>query len=250
MQSRVQGSSRIINGSPAVFLEIPWRCAIYSPTNHRFCSCTIISESMVMSAAHCFDGYTGSDKISVFVGYIDYYSISGQWNAADSYVQHPSYNSDTLVNDIALVHLLFPLKFSPSMQPACLPFSLKGQTLESNRVTVSGWGRNNYSGSISRSLMKAVMTIVPYAACQEAFTNYPMLGNNICASGTGTTSCFGDSGGSIDLVVNGRSYAVGITSIVHATCDTNYPNIFTRVSNHLDWIVDITGKFGEQLCQA
>ncbi|OXA64703.1 chymotrypsinogen A [Folsomia candida] len=249
--STVRKSSRIINGSPAVVGEFPWRCIVYTTKSNSFCSGTIISPSIVMVAAHCLDPLIPTDGLVVDVGDLDMGSTTETpsfWTAARAIAKHPAYDRATLKNDIALVYLQIPLTFSPTVQPACLPFALKGLNLDLNKVTVSGWGMTKYGGSVSEKLMKAEMLVLPEAVCRRSFgTAWPET--NLCVGMQGKSACSGDSGGGADFLntTTGRSYTIGVTSAVAPGCNTNVPNIFTRVTNHLDWIISMS--HGDTFCQ-
>ena len=70
-----------------------------------------------MTAAHCtadfqdgyaIDVYTGAQANPVSVG-------GGTKNQVDRYVQHPGYDSQTMDNDISLLHLSAPLSWKSSV---------------------------------------------------------------------------------------------------------------------------------------
>lgn len=46
----------------------------------------------------------------------------------------------------------------------------------------------------------------------------------------------GDSGGPFQQIVNGYNYVIGIVSFGPATCASNLPGIYTRVSDFVPWI--------------
>lgn len=247
--------TKIIGGSNAALGEIPWRCNLYIKRWGDlgvFCTCTIISANWIMTAAHCTDIVTPTDILLVDVGDLDLGTTSEAASyrvQADRWISHPRWDSRARANDIALVHLKNKIAFSPTVQPACLPFSLQGENLDFLRAKISGWG-TTVSGGLSASLRlnKADVTILPEEICRPMFgAAWPPHG--LCTRESGKSGCSGDSGGSVDLVKNGRSYAVGVTSNVAAGCNTNFPNIFVRVTSYLDWIVATTGNLDDEILE-
>ncbi|OXA63470.1 Venom serine protease [Folsomia candida] len=199
--STARKTARIINGTSAFVGEFPWRCIVYTTKSNSFCTGTIISRGIVMIAAHCLDPLVPTDGIVVDVGDLDMGSTTETpsfWTAARAYAKHPSYDRATLKNDIALVYLQTPLTFSPTIQPTCLPFPLKGLNLVLSRVSVSRWGMTSYGGSVSEKLMKAEMLVLPEFMCRSSFgTAWPET--NLWVGKQGKSACSGDSGGGADL---------------------------------------------------
>lgn len=61
----------------------------------------------------------------------------------------------------------------------------------------------------------------------------------LCAGGDrGKDSCRGDSGGPLMSLKTNNWYAAGIVSFGPTPCGyENWPGIYTRVSQYMDWIV-------------
>ena len=69
----------------------------------------------------------------------------------------------------------------------------------------------------------------------------PLL--QLCAGGTGTGTCGGDSGGPLFCNDNGVWVLQGITSYGDAQCHPLSPSVFTLVSSFVDWIAStMAGK--------
>ena len=70
---------------------------------------------------------------------------------------HPQYNSKTIDNDIALVKLSKPVKYTKYIRPACIPAS--GSKVKAGAdAFVSGWGTTSEGGSTSPILQVAKVT--------------------------------------------------------------------------------------------
>ncbi|OXA53419.1 Venom serine protease 34 [Folsomia candida] len=206
------------------------------------CTCTVISPSMVLTAAHCLSGISTSSRLLIKVGAIDKGATTeggtSVWMSTKGYVKYPLYDGKQK-HDIALVYLATRLTFSPSIHPACLPFSLRSRKLEGSVGTISGWGLTQWGGSASEKLIKADMPVLAEDVCRKMYGSY-WPENNLCVGGQGRSACKGDSGGGLDIVVNGRSYTVGVAQGVAPQCMTNVPNIYMKVANYLDWISGIS----------
>ncbi|XP_021943330.1 chymotrypsinogen A [Folsomia candida] len=241
-------TSRRIGGSEAALGEFPWRCNLNTTRfGGVFCTCTIISPNWIMTAAHCTKILRPSDILYIDIGDLDLTSqteTANYWVEAERVISHPAYERYTLSHDIALIQLKTPVTFSSTVQPACLPFPFAQINLEGSRATMSGWGMTVYGGPTGQRLMKTEVSIVPEHVCRNAWSQQ-LAPNILCTSEMGKSVCHVDSGGGIDFRSNGRWYAVGVTSAGGTGCRTHYPNIFTKVSSYLDWII---GTTGEQFC--
>lgn len=97
----------------------------------------------------------------------------------DEYVQefnvtqifrHPRYLQPVLYNDIALVMLDRPVKITEYVRPACLPTSPYPPNIN---LIATGWGRTEYSGSRSETLMKVSLDLFSNALCRQAYVSIP-----------------------------------------------------------------------------
>ena len=72
---------------------------------------------------HSVEGENADDMV-IGIGDSDLVKIYEQKKYAEveAYYMHPEYNSWTIRNDIALIKLKEPLRFTDAVQPACLPF--------------------------------------------------------------------------------------------------------------------------------
>ena len=67
----------------------------------------------------------------------------------------------------------------------------------------------------------------------------------ICAGSGGKDACLGDSGGPLvwSDEQNHQSYLIGVVSWGEGCGRPEYPGVYTRVTEFLDWIETTTGKF-------
>ena len=127
-------------------------------------------------------------------------SSDGTRHTTCRYRNHPSWNSNTVNYDFAILHLNQPVALGARAVPACLPTSsFGGNFLAGKQMTVSGWGALSEGSTVSPSVLHKVD--VPGMTNAQCSTNYQ--GQNqvtnamLCAgqAGGGIDSCQGDSGG-------------------------------------------------------
>ena len=81
---------------------------------------------------------------------------------------HPRYNFDTTDYDFSILFLTFPLTFSSTIAPLCLPAST--QSLYTGQVaTVTGWGLTSSGGSQASTLQEAEVEVISNQACSDHY---------------------------------------------------------------------------------
>jgi transmembrane serine protease 3 len=236
---------RIVGGVEARPGSNPWIVSLQNYGMH-FCGGTLIrvnnkdESDIVITAAHCVpDGFNGD---IVFGAHNLARAQPGQMTVpATRAVPHPEYNPDTTLNDIAVVKLSKPIKFTKTIQPACLP--AKGEIVpDTAQGTVAGWGHTQ-EGAYDTS--KILMQVgVPVVSSDKCINNYRQIYMTIskremlCAgySAGGKDACQGDSGG--PLVFAGKDGYVlqGVVSFGEGCAREDKPGVYSRVSNYIDWI--------------
>ena len=81
---------------------------------------------------------------------------------------HPRYDFDTTDYDFSILFLTFPLTFSSTVAPVCLPAST--QSLYTGQVaTVTGWGLTSSGGSPASTLQEAEVEVISNQACSDHY---------------------------------------------------------------------------------
>lgn len=113
-------ASRIVGGTYTTSNEFVSHVGLVQVNTNldMFCGGTIITQKHVVSAAHCFAAYTSPAELYIFAGYQDYTkspSADTPWSsqyAIAGWKNHPNFNPDTGVNDIAIVHVKHYIRFT------------------------------------------------------------------------------------------------------------------------------------------
>ncbi|XP_066976093.1 trypsin-like [Macrobrachium rosenbergii] len=243
-QKGLPDGTRIVGGEDAGRHEFPWQAglALKSDRTQIICGAVILSNMHVLTAAHCVQNTNIQSQFEVVLGEHDR-STSGEttqtiYRDISTVINHPSYDSVSQDNDIAILQLASPIDLdaSDAIKPICLPDPTN--FYENVLATVTGWGLLSDTGNQPNILQQVNVTTMTNAACEAQYTNQnrPITANMICAADTGKDSCQGDSGGPL-VVREGDHYElVGIVSFGILCANPLFAGVYTRVGNYVDWI--------------
>ncbi len=242
----------IIGGRPVYDIRnIPWQVALLEPTRDINCYCggSAINQEWIITAAHCLykENLFGNvvrrnlDEIYVFANSSNLNS-GGEIYDVIQIIEHPNYDDVSLDNDIALLRLSQPITESSPNQFITAPdineyieFRKLG-----NELDISGWGYTNNNGNGTGILMRATVVAKSQEVCVNNYKviNDKITDNMICASGTFTDTCFGDSGGPLFTYIGDRGVLMGITSKgPPGECGNDKLfGVYTNVFNYFEWI--------------
>lgn len=94
------------------------------------------------------------------------------------HIIHPDYTSAFNGNDIALLKLDQNVAFTSAMRPACLA---QHYLPNAEMATATGWGRLEYNGPSSQTLMKVKLEIFAQDECQRQLQSVNIIDSQICA---------------------------------------------------------------------
>ncbi|BFY99704.1 hypothetical protein BsWGS_02744 [Bradybaena similaris] len=237
---------RIVNGSPAVLFSHPHQASIQVQSSggwYHICGGTLIARNKVLTAAHCLEGQSAS-RMRVEVGALNLYEAPNPYEqtvGVTSFVIHSGYNGNGagIPNDIGIIYLSSSVTLNANVQLAGL--APKGSSFANSKCVITGWGQTSGSGSGSPTLLEARITKITTADCAARWAGQNINIKHICvyeaaaSSGTRPSACMGDSGGPM-MCGSNFQYLAGITSWGVSNCSGNYPSVYTRVSEYLDWI--------------
>lgn len=156
-------------------------------------------------------------------------------------ISHPKYDSMTVDNDIALLRLATPVKFTMYIVPACLPSrALADRVLHLNgtMTVVTGWGMEREGPKPYSSDLKHInVPLVEQAECARHMVNN-LTHNVLCAGSIGSIkdACKGDSGGPMMTLYRNTWFLVGLVSWGEGCGRIDKLGIYTKVANYVEWI--------------
>ncbi len=240
----------------------PWMVAIYriergNPVFH--CGGAIISECMILTAAHCLFRQN-IEELLVVVGDTQRFvkEFSEKTHTIEQVFIHQEYDPISFNRDIALIKLTCNVTCSPYVRKICLPTSQDLiYYIPEIMCIVAGWGateRRELGGNSSAksTVMKELhLPIADKTVCiestspqyKEDVTNY-----TVCAGdGTGNNdACDGDSGGPLFCTRETQNeieldayVVVGIVSWGEGCGQPRKYGIFAHMLNLMDWVKSV-----------
>ncbi|KAK5874740.1 hypothetical protein CesoFtcFv8_027305 [Champsocephalus esox] len=236
--SQMASMTRIVNGEDCPPGECPWQALLLNEEDRGFCGGTILNEYIILTAAHCMNA---SRYIYVRLGEFDVLVDHGNEarHEVETIITHHRYKPDTYNNDIALMKLATPIKFSRFILPACIPeqeFAEKVLMRQPIGI-VSGFGRTGEGRQPSTILQRLSMPYVNRLTCKES-TQLRITTNMFCA-GYDTQdkdSCQGDSGGPHVTPYGNTYFITGIVSWGEGCARKGKYGVYTQVSKYIRWI--------------
>uniref|UniRef100_A0A8C5NY40 Peptidase S1 domain-containing protein n=1 Tax=Jaculus jaculus TaxID=51337 RepID=A0A8C5NY40_JACJA len=164
---------------------------------------------------------------------------------------HPLYSTDfTMQADVALLKLLYPVNFSSTIHPVCVPsetFKVKAGI----SCWVTGWGKTgkHVPGSVTAILQAVEQNLIFHEECNKmlqeimASSRTLVLKGMICAyKGLGKDACAGDSGGPLSCEINKTWVQVGIVSWGIGCGLEGYPGVYVDTSFHSKWLIAVLNQ--------
>jgi len=251
-QPRIIGGSPVAQGAYPFVAELVVRQA--NGTDAHACGASLVSPSMILTAAHCVTGYVGKEgakaagKVRLVVNRADQRQqrlgvvraiAYDDWNGQYAVYVHPRYGERSPGDfDVAVIQLAEPIT---DVQPVMLP-SPGSDVMErpGTLLTAAGWGNTMTDGGDFPMVLRAVQ--VPVVSNWECAFAYPvdnperalrfMPGSMVCAGQGGRDSCQGDSGGPLFAAIRGsnRFVQVGVVSWGQGCAKIGYPGVYSKLS--------------------
>uniref|UniRef100_U3JP32 coagulation factor Xa n=1 Tax=Ficedula albicollis TaxID=59894 RepID=U3JP32_FICAL len=219
--------TRIVGGDECRPGQCPWQVS----GGGCFCGGTILNENFILTAAHCINQ---SKEIKVVV---EKALCHSRWNCLP-YPQRGLLDR-TYDNDIALLKLKEPIRFSEYIIAACLPKADFANEVLMNQKSgrVSGFGREFEGGRRSKKLKVLEVPYVDRNTCKQS-TNLAITENMFCA-GYDTEqkdACQGDSGGPHVTRYKDTYFVTGIVSWGEGCARKGKYGVYTKLSRFLRWV--------------
>uniref|UniRef100_W5MUA0 coagulation factor Xa n=1 Tax=Lepisosteus oculatus TaxID=7918 RepID=W5MUA0_LEPOC len=236
--SSANSDARIVNGNECLPGHCPWQALLINEEGVGFCGGTILTEHIILSAAHCM---RESKSFTVRLGDYDTEKTddSEETYPVEKVIIHNKYVTDTYDNDIAIIKLKEPIKFTKFIIPACLPekdFAEK-VLMKQNDAQISGFGRTHERGRQSTILQKLTVPYVDRLMCIES-SQAQISANMFCAGydKVAKDACQGDSGGPHVTQYKDTWFITGIVSWGEGCAREGKYGVYTQVSKFLPWI--------------
>ncbi|XP_062992940.1 serine protease 27-like [Elgaria multicarinata webbii] len=227
----------------------PWQVSILRDSN-PICGGSLIAEQWVLTAAHCFFGFMYPSQYDVMLGA---YQINRPMNTVvkskvKQIISHPDFSGRVSSSeDIALLKLVSPVKFTDYILPVCLPHSSIQFSMDAD-CWVTGWqASQEVVGLPPPLILKEVkVPLINQTDCNTFYNSHLVQGLTIdsimpdmgCAGypegGNGTSK--GDSGGPLVCKLKGGWTQAGILSWGVPCGRPNYPGVYTSVAFYDKWI--------------
>ncbi|XP_037941400.1 prostasin-like [Teleopsis dalmanni] len=218
---------RIINGQYISISRHPSTVSLRM-NGTPICGGSIVTSSIVLTAAHCFIDPTAS--YTILYGCT---SLDNCGNVRDvlTYYIHPNFDHNTYDYDLALVITSKIIDFHAYSQPIAI-----GRVLPSDNtnVTIFGYGATQEGGSSKRILQEATIPIVNSATCQVGNFPYFISSNMFCTVGKDKDACQGDSGGPViynRTLVGIISWGIGCGRSDRYGVNTNIPKMYNYIND-------------------
>ena len=164
----------------------------------------------------------------------------------DRIVIHEGYDSQSLINDIAVMRLAEP--FGARARTVQLPSPQLDQVFGSPGAcsVVTGWGRTFEGAQTLPDRLQVVdLPVLDNATCASAYPEEEITAGHVCAGYQRGTmdSCGGDSGGPLVVPGGPREWTqLGVVSWGYGCAQAMRYGVYTRVSHYIDWILDQTAR--------
>jgi secreted trypsin-like serine protease len=234
---------QVVGGTRAAEGEFPFM--VYVSTRSFSCDGALYSPTLVLTAGHCVNGSgTRNDTgFTITMGTVDRQSSSAITRRSNKTYRPSGWNSQTLANDWALIHLT-----SPVTTIAPLPITTTS-AYDNGTFTIAGWGTTSETGGTSRYLLKATVPFVDDTTCNDSshYNGQIIPAQMICAGYEqgGVDTCQGDSGGPMFRPdANNAWVEVGIVSWGEGCAEAHRPGVYTQVSNFATAIRSAASSLG------
>ncbi|NXS72710.1 TM11E protease, partial [Pandion haliaetus] len=239
------GVERIIGGQRAQDGEWPWQASIQLDGTHR-CGASVISNTWLVTAAHCFRGGRDPRRWTASFGIL--LRPPKQKKLVRRIIIHEGYSDFVLDHeyDVAVVELASAIEFTSDVHSVCLP-EASHVFPENTSCFVTGWGALKNDGECYsvNQLRQAEVKIISTATCNRRQVYGGAITPGMLCAGYlegQVDACQGDSGGPL-VHANSRGiwYLVGIVSWGDECGKPNKPGVYTRVTYYRNWINAKTG---------
>ncbi|KAK3731505.1 hypothetical protein QZH41_008533 [Actinostola sp. cb2023] len=254
-EPRYKTRARIIGGRRADRGAHPWQVMLWNKSKGKhFCGGTLVSDSWVLTAAHCVSKILVPSNVRLRLGkHVRTRSEKNEQSIDADMIQiHPNFDLTIYDSDIALIRMSKKVIFTDYIQPICLPSSASDFSLVSvnHTGTISGWGSRKEGRRPAIRLHETTIPIVDQASCTASHRpKYIVTANMFCAGYKNSSigdACQGDSGGPFSVnnpdpstPLQARHVLMGVVSWGDGCGQYGKYGVYTRLTNFVEWVMKL-----------
>nr|XP_019603608.1 PREDICTED: transmembrane protease serine 11A isoform X2 [Rhinolophus sinicus] len=233
--------NRIMSGDIAVKAAWPWQASLQRNNIHQ-CGATLISNTWLVTAAHCFKKDINPYQWTVSFGTTINPPLMKR--NIKRIIVHERYHSPAREYDIAVVQFYPRVTFSDDIRRICLP-EASATFRPNSTVYITGFGALFYGGESQNDLREARLKIISDDVCKQPHIYGSDIKSGMFCAGylEGIyDACRGDSGGPLVIKdLKDTWYLIGIVSWGDNCGQKNKPGVYTKVALYRNWITSKTG---------
>ncbi|KAH8239259.1 hypothetical protein KR032_002627, partial [Drosophila birchii] len=214
---------RVVGGNMITIEELGGYIVALSYRNNFICGGTLIQDSIVLTAAHCFNGRHKTNNWLCVAGITSLDEMGERRTFQDTIIS-PDFRNRDMNSDVAIILLTDPLVGKNIGKVSLCTAKLKDGT----PMVVSGWGLTKENVQQNIYLRTVTVPQIEWNKCRETYlgADFDLSNTTLCAGVLGSKdACIFDSGGPLVY----KNEVCGIVSFGMGCADRKYPGAYTDV---------------------